>query len=88
MKSSHKKKFNPSSRELYKEDWVVENLIFLSNNLKKSFIGLEKHFVIDKNILPKGDISSKVDSHTNVFDPPPNKYKVIDEDDLSLRWSV
>lgn len=69
-----------------REDWLVDNLILISNNPRESSIGLDEHVFGDENIPPIGDTFPKADEHTNVFVPPPNEYDEIDEDVLYLRW--
>lgn len=44
---------------------------------------LDKHIVGDKNIIPRGDIFSKVDEHTNVFVPPLIKIRRLESITMS-----
>lgn len=62
------KRSNPSITELANEDWVFENPIFLSNNLRESSFSLE-YQGISKKIR---DTFFKDDDFVGAFIPPLN----------------
>lgn len=69
------------------EDWVAEKLMLVATNPRESFVGMDDIVVDDRSLSSFGKTIKSIENHDS-FVKLPMEYEEVDDDKLSLRWSM